>query len=399
MADKTMHHVVIGSDTYEIVDETARENVAVALSAYPTDTASGSVASFSDGADGVPVKSLSVAVEAAQSGSGDPSPTNIRPISGWDSVKVFRTGKNLWGGIEVGKKVDNDGNIITPPSGAAAYWIGNSVVLDSTKKVTVTLYEATTYTGSIGYASYAEDGTFIENGTFFSASGISSFPRSVTKTFGANAYRILFRGYQAGGSQAILTAKVQCEYGQTSTDYEPYNGTVYDIDIPQTVYGGTLDVSSGVLTIDKQYLDLSTLTWRLRQGTRFSTTMDGYADVTVDISEHMCDTLNPVYANGFASNTLVAGTVGIYKTTSTTRTNTLYCNVSDDVASVSDLTTWFTNNPTHLVYPLAEPQTLTLTPEQVTTLLGQNNIYADSGSVAVTYRADTGLYIDKRLNA
>ena len=52
-----------------------------------------------------------------------------------------------------------------------------------------------------------------------------------------------------------------------------------------------------------------------------------------------------------------------------------------------------------LFYPLDEPQTLTLTPEQVTTLLGQNNIYANAGSVAVTYRADTGLYIDKRLNA
>ena len=33
--------------------------------------------------------------EPRQEGSGDPSPENIRPISGWDSLQVTRCGKNL----------------------------------------------------------------------------------------------------------------------------------------------------------------------------------------------------------------------------------------------------------------------------------------------------------------
>lgn len=45
------------------------------------------VATFTDGTDNF-VKSLEVAIEPVQSGSGDPSPTNIRPISGWDECKV-----------------------------------------------------------------------------------------------------------------------------------------------------------------------------------------------------------------------------------------------------------------------------------------------------------------------
>jgi hypothetical protein len=42
---------------------------------------------------------------------------------------------------------------------------------------------------------------------------------------------------------------------------------------------------------------------------------------------------------------------------------------------------WFVDNPTHFVYYIATPQTYQLTPTQVTTLLGQNNIFADCGQI------------------
>ena len=50
-----------------------------------------------------------------------------------------------------------------------------------------------------------------------------------------------------------------------------------------------------------------------------------------------------------------------------------------------------------LCYELVTPTTVQLTPSQVSTLLGDNNIWADAGEVSVVYRADTGLYIDKKL--
>ena len=49
------------------------------------------------------------------------------------------------------------------------------------------------------------------------------------------------------------------------------------------------------------------------------------------------------------------------------------------------------------VYPIATPQTITLDPTTISTLLGNNTIYADAGQVTVCYRADVGLYIDKRI--
>jgi hypothetical protein len=49
------------------------------------------------------------------------------------------------------------------------------------------------------------------------------------------------------------------------------------------------------------------------------------------------------------------------------------------------------------VYPLATPITYQLTPTEVRTLLGVNNLWADTGDVAVTYKADTKLYIDNKI--
>jgi len=57
---------------------------------------------------------------------------------------------------------------------------------------------------------------------------------------------------------------------------------------------------------------------------------------------------------------------------------------------------YLSNNPLQVCYELATPITIQLTPQQIATLYGTNNIFADSGAVAVRYIADIGLYIDKK---
>ena len=58
-------------------------------------SASGAVCSFSDGADNLPVKDLTVSIDPVQSGTGDPSPTNVRPISGWTGCGIQQGSKTL----------------------------------------------------------------------------------------------------------------------------------------------------------------------------------------------------------------------------------------------------------------------------------------------------------------
>jgi hypothetical protein len=61
-----------------------------------TDTASGAVASFTDGADDLPLKSLVVDINPIQdTSSGDPSPDNVCPISGWTGMQLNANGTTI----------------------------------------------------------------------------------------------------------------------------------------------------------------------------------------------------------------------------------------------------------------------------------------------------------------
>ena len=93
--DSTLTQTGQAADAKAVGDVIANEDKK-ALAAFATDMASGSIASFPDGADSIPMKDVLVHIEPVQAGSGDPSPENVRPITGWTGAKVTRTGKNLW---------------------------------------------------------------------------------------------------------------------------------------------------------------------------------------------------------------------------------------------------------------------------------------------------------------
>lgn len=54
-------------------------------------TATGNPAYFDDGADNLPMKSVTIAISAIQEGDGDPSLGNIRPISGREVVTLYHS--------------------------------------------------------------------------------------------------------------------------------------------------------------------------------------------------------------------------------------------------------------------------------------------------------------------
>lgn len=58
---------------------------------------------------------------------------------------------------------------------------------------------------------------------------------------------------------------------------------------------------------------------------------------------------------------------------------------------------YLASNPMQLVYELATPQTYQLTPTQIQTLIGQNNVWADCGDTSVTYKADVQRWVEKKL--
>lgn len=55
-------------------------------------------------------------------------------------------------------------------------------------------------------------------------------------------------------------------------------------------------------------------------------------------------------------------------------------------------------NGVQLVYELATPQTYQLTPQAIALLTGDNNVWSEDGSIEVKYRANIGLYVDKKIS-
>ena len=156
-----------------------------------------------------------------------------------------------------------------------------------------------------------------------------------------------------------------------------------------TVYGGTLDVTSGVLTVDR--------------ASESYNSSSGFAN----------HTSNRWYHNGLpngASNVLairrkaianiakcVPDSVQTYAPYFDFGSSGFYLNKLAANETLEELNTRLQTTPLVFCYYLATPQTYQLTPTEVTTLLGQNNIWADTGDVTVTAPKDTKLYIDGKL--
>ena len=67
--------------------------------------------------------------------------------------------------------------------------------------------------------------------------------------------------------------------------------------------------------------------------------------------------------------------------------------------TLETLNAYLSANPLTIVYPLANPVEYQLTPQQLDTLYGVNNVWSDCGDTTLSYVADTKSYIDQKLAA
>ena len=176
----------------------------------------------------------------------------------------------------------------------------------------------------------------------------------------------------------------------TETVFKAFQGETYEVDWTTeagTVYGGTLDVTTGVLTVDRAYYTTTLSTKNLfaegayDQYVFYSRLTGGYpvSAIEADTSiRPICNIAPYLYSNSQTS---------------------LHFYSSSDTFQVFVPSGTPETTVVEVMYFITQPQTYQLTPEEVKTVLGQNNIFADCGDSTVQYRADTKLYIDKVLNA
>ena len=379
-------------------DYTALEQAT--YNAYPTQSETGNPIYFDDGADDIPVKELIVNLEPKQSGTGDPSPSNVRAISGYDGVTVKRTGKNLLG-LKVTNRVYNgltvtsntDGSITVNGTCTDAFSFSKS---RGEVNAPTTLYKGVSYT--LRGSGHATSTCYVQliylDASENQVSIVNNNGGDITITPTEDlTFSNMYFTFRTNSSFSNETFYPQLQVGSSITSYEPYQTEQeYSITFPSsvgTVYGGTLNMTTGVLTVDRALVDMGSLTWTLVSTITNANTWRTNGLIEQIKGADSNDVASPYilfdrydvksYGSFYGSTTICA-----YETTG----GVVFVN-SDSRESAPN---------GQLVYTLATPTTVQLTPTEVTTLLGSNTISSD-GSINLTYRADISKVIEKLTNA
>lgn len=336
---------------------------------------------------------INAEINAVQSGSGDPSPDNVRPISGFSALNITRCGKNLfsyddltlYAGYFDGAQFNGTPldvvNIETVESWRWCYYL-----ISVSGKTSITLSGFDTNGGTMAvWLSDLNDFSNFQNA--FSSNeknGVHSIP---------NDAKYLLIPMNDARTQRTNYANAQAEFGTIATAFELYDGQTFFVSFGRTVYCGTFN-ESGKLTIKWGADDLGSLNWIYTSGdhSRFesTTTLDNAKIVAGNIIPNaLCEiykmeSMNNIYLH--SENEIIGydSYVWVYDSNAGTDANAFKTSVTGKI----------------LAYELATPIEIDLTAAELSTIIGENNVFHNcNGQIAVSYKDTIQHYIDSRLNA
>lgn len=354
-------------------------------SAFVEKTASGAVATFPDGADAIPVKSVIAHIKPVQSGSGDPSPSNVRPISGWTGVNVTRAGKNL-----LPQQFSGTLNGVTYTTGSDGSVVANGTASStSNKTVTVHLYEGDyALSGSPSGGGGSSYQMWVANSSG-QAVGLEDTGNGGTAHLAEGNYQVRIRiasGYTANNVKFYPMLRF---VNQTDSTYEPYSGTIYPITFPQsagTVYGGYVDVTNGKLVVDRKLVQLN--------GSETLSMLSGYRFV-VDVADNIVGEIVSDKFKSVSAADISLETEYVIAVRSQTQ---IVFRINSTTSGTVTAKDWLTENTPYIAYKVQTPVIYDLTPTEITSLLGYNAVWSDTGDTDVVYRADVGMALDGKTN-
>lgn len=309
--------------------------------------------------------------EPVQEGSGTPSPENIRPIKGRNSVKVERCGENLLdeARFPIIKTISN---------------------IKTTSKITL---PAGTYTVCV----------------LSVASGVYARGADVDHTYDSNKHTftlarqtaITLDSYWAKG-RPEKDENIWLVEGNEWRPYTPYIGQTATLTLPETVYGGEVNAVAGEGQETRKLVTLDgTETWHTWGVNAHNSAVTGF--YTYDINDY--DTTNTAGICSHLSYEKVdvwgGRNSGIgFSTTGESRyfifsvpTATL-ADASDNSAAIASLKSYLAaqyaaGTPVQVCYKLAEPVPFTATGGgEIKALRGTNTLLTDGDTLTVTGRED-----------
>ena len=283
---------------------------------------------------------------------------NICPITGWTGCEVDVAGVNVWDEEWVLGYWDYQNN------GA---FVPNSGFFACKNKIPVlpnTAYYWKTPSVTREMLFYDGDGNYI------SRLPIGGTVSSIVITTTSNCRYVTF--YYGGVYGTTYNNDISINY--PSTDHDYHSGTsnaTYTSALPETVYGGTVDLVSGEVVIDRAMVDMGSLNWALLSASRFWVMPSGMKPFTHNIMSSQYEEKNVgIGSLNDGEMTTQAGSGEVYLK------DTRYTTATEFKSAVSGQ---------QLVYELATPRTIQLTPQEIRTLVGTNNVWSEDGDVEITY--------------
>lgn len=322
--------------------------------------------------------------------------SNICLISGWTGVEVYQSRKNFCHLAYISSsnalydnRTDNSVRVYSTSSSASYKYCKFSVVSTDKLRGKVVTFSCSV-TNDTGSATPRTIGRFVDSNNSNIGSNIfETTVLSIKQTFtvpttlpdGAKFCLYLYSDSGTGGEQYKTWSNIQLELGSEQTSFEPYNGNTYPISWQSeagTVYGGSLDLTTGVLTVDSA-----------KDSALLSSYSQKYTGETYDLYVfNPFTSYIPEYPASQISN-LVPYSLSTGQTLHFYVSNNrkLQAYLPKDI----DLT-----QTIEVCYPLATPLTFQLSETQIATYLGVNNFWSNSnGQIDLEYRCDTKLYIEQ----
>ena len=305
--------------------------------------------------------------EPVQEGTGTPSPENIRPIKGRDSVRVERCGENLLSIAAFSLDVDKNNRTyktkvqqLIPPG-------------KYTLKVT-----HTNPNSGLGMQVFTKNDNKVSliSGQTFNLDGICDSMYFYIRNVSGNADSI---------KDIMLIPSTATA---TTTTYTPYTGQTNTLTLPETVYGGEVDAVTGE----------GRETWRLLNNPSSYNYYEGTAEGGWVQSEdavawflynkNFFPKEAKVLSNIFNVVSNIANTVSPY--TIGGKNNYIAFRLPRSVAATSnDVKNWLASNGVEIAFkPITQTPFTATGAQPIPALAGTNTVLTDADSATVTGRAD-----------
>lgn len=322
--------------------------------------------------------------EPVQEGSGTPSPENIRPIKGCDSVAVTRCGENLLN-IAPFTKSTNKGITYEYVANGGIHISGTATAIADSPIFAIGHLPPGKYYGfDIGIVDVATSIVVQRNGA-----NLWLNTKGVFEILAGDVIKYWYLNI-INGTALDTTVYPYIVPGTTApTTYTPYTGQTATLTLPRTIYGGTVDAVTGessrtwrtITLTGEERAHIYSIFFYLDLSADSSFVIEKPADGKTGKSSH--------YPYAVYTNNCIGFTADGESLT--------YASNGKYPLSDEGLQEWKSylaaqyaaGTPVQIAYKLAEPVPFTATGAQpISALSGANTVIIDADSVTVTGRAD-----------